>query len=149
MLRAIGECSNLAQETNVVSEAAIGWDNHVLKAREQTAYVPIRLTAAPADLKSPAMYIRAVSRHDGVRASDEHSRLREWVVRGGDLMAKMPETIYISAGEMPFGLATSSIRQPGCPSWSWSPRLAGPLNCVPTKSTRNALVVKRCHRPMR
>src|SRR6266545_3192193 len=30
-----------------------------------------------------------------------------------------------------------SIRQPGCPSWSWSPRLAGPLNCEPTKSTRN------------
>jgi hypothetical protein len=108
---ALFKAVDLAQETNVVSEAAISWDNHVLKAREQTAYVPIRLTAAAADLTSPAMYIRAVSRHDGVRASDEHSRLREWVIRGGDLMAKMPETVAVSAGEMPFGIATRSGRQ--------------------------------------
>jgi hypothetical protein len=34
-------------------------------------------------------------------------------------------------------LASSwSMRQPGCPWWSWSPRPAGPLNCEPTKSTR-------------
>jgi len=108
---ALFKAVDLAQETNVVADQGVGWDNHVLKAREQTAYVPFRLTTAGADLKSPAMYIRAVSRHDGVRASDEHSRLREWVVRGGDVMARMPETVYVTAGEMPFGFATTSIRQ--------------------------------------
>ena len=108
---ALFKAVDLAQETDVVSDAGVTWDSHVLKAREQTAYVPIRITAARADLKSPAMYIRAVSRHDGVRASDEHSRLREWVVRGGGVMARMPETVAISAAEMPFGPATTSIRQ--------------------------------------
>src|SRR5262245_47046355 len=108
---ALFKAVDLAQETDVVSDAGLTWDSHVLKAREQTAYVPFRLTAAAAELKAPAMYVRAVSRRDGVRAADERSRLREWVVRGGDIMARMPETVTVSAGEMPIGIATRSSRQ--------------------------------------
>src|SRR5712692_8113725 len=52
-----------AQETNVLADTGLAWANHILKAGNQTAYVPFRLTTGGAELKSPAMYVRAVSRH--------------------------------------------------------------------------------------
>ena len=63
--------------------------SHVLKSGDQTAYVPFRLTlGASADgFKSAVMYVRAVSRHDGMRASEEHPSLRDWLLRGGDVAA--------------------------------------------------------------
>jgi hypothetical protein len=101
-----------AQETDVVAEAGLGWSNHILKAGDQTAYVPFRLTTGGAELKSAAMYVRAVSRHDGVRASDEHSWLRDWLMHGGDVIPRAPETVYVGVGEMPVGgPAVTSIRQ--------------------------------------
>src|SRR5438045_2234121 len=62
---------DLAQQTDVLADAALAWDNQVLKSGDQTAYVPFRLTLNGPDLKLPAMYVRAVSRRDGMRAADE------------------------------------------------------------------------------
>ncbi len=103
---------DLAQETDVLADAALAWDHQVLKSGDQTAYVPFRLTLVGSDLKSPAMYVRAVSRRDGVRTSQEHSVLREWLQRGGDVMPRTAETVWVGVGEMPIGgLASSSSRQ--------------------------------------
>src|SRR5215831_5127227 len=77
-----------AQETDALADAGVGWDNHVLKGGNQSAYVPFRLSLGGAEMKQPAMYVRAVSRHDGVRAAEEHSVLREWVLKGGDVIAR-------------------------------------------------------------
>src|SRR6267378_3493519 len=68
------------------ADASLTWDNHILKSRDQTAYVPFRvtLTAAADAFKSTAMYVRAVSRHDGARTAEEHSAVRDWLARGGD-----------------------------------------------------------------
>jgi hypothetical protein len=105
---------DLAQDTDVLADAGLAWDNHVLKSGDQTAYLPFRLTmSGSADsLKSTAMYVRAVSRRDGLRASEEHSRLRDWLVHGGDAIPpRTAETVYLSPGEMPVGMGTGSIRQ--------------------------------------
>jgi len=101
-----------AQETDALADAGVGWDNHVLKGGNQSAYVPFRLSLGGAEMKQPAMYVRAVSRHDGVRAAEEHSVLREWVLKGGDVIARPQETMYVGLGEMPVGgIAVSSRRE--------------------------------------
>lgn len=101
-----------AQDTDVLSEEGVGWSHHVLKGGKQTAYVPFRLTLAGTDMKAPAIYVRAVSRRDGMRASEEHSVLRDWVLHGGDVVPRLGETVYVAPGEMPFGgPATMSTRQ--------------------------------------
>jgi hypothetical protein len=47
-----------------------------------------------------------------MRTSDEHSALRQWVLHGGAVMPRTPETVWVGAGEMPIGgLALSSSRQ--------------------------------------
>jgi hypothetical protein len=110
-LLALLKAVDRAQATEVVDEG-VGWSNHVLKGGRQSAYVPFRLTLGGADLKAPAMYVRAVSRHDGIRAAEEHSVLRDWVLHGSDVMPRLGETVYVAAGEMPFGgPATMSTRQ--------------------------------------
>jgi hypothetical protein len=103
---------DLAQETDVLSDAGLAWSSHVLKSGDQTAYVPFRLTIDNPELKSPAMYVRAVSRHDGMRASDEHSSLREGLLHGSGVMPRTPETVWVGLGEMPVGgAAIASTRQ--------------------------------------
>ena len=96
---------DLAQETDVVSDANLSWETHVLKAGNEVGYVPFRLTlSALADaVKSAAMYVRVVSRHDGYRSTEEDSSIREWILHGGTLPARPPETMTIGAGEMPIG----------------------------------------------
>lgn len=104
---------DLAQETDVVSDAELPWVNHVLKAANDTAYVPflLQLNGLPDGVKSAAMYVRAVSRHDGVRSADEHSSMRERLVRG-DPPPPRTETVWVGAGEMPVGgPASSSFRR--------------------------------------
>jgi hypothetical protein len=105
---------DLAQQTDVLADAGLAWENHVLKSGDQTAYVPFRLTiGGSADsLKSTAMYVRAVSRRDGLRVSEEHSMLRDWLARGGtDVAPRTSETVFLAPGEMPVGLGTGSSRQ--------------------------------------
>lgn len=109
---------DLAQQTGVVASDAAGWDNHILKSTNQTAYVPFRVALGAEMGKSAVVYVRAVSRRDGVRASDERSQVRDWLTHGNNAMAKMPETVYVGPGEMPVGgpAAGSSRRSTAAPA---------------------------------
>jgi hypothetical protein len=103
---------DLAQVADTASDPGLAWEHHVLKSGNYTGYVPFTLTAEPGGFKSTAMYVRAVSRHDGVRSSSEHSFLREWLLHQKDVMPRQPETVYVGIGEMPVaGLAGASSRQ--------------------------------------
>ena len=101
---------DLAQASDVVSDSGLTWDPHILKSANYTAYVPFTLTARTAAPKSAAIYVRAVSRHDGMRSSSERSFIRDWLLHGGRL-APRPETVSVSVGEMPVGFAAGSARQ--------------------------------------
>jgi hypothetical protein len=101
---------DLAQASDTPSDTRLAWDHHILKSGNFAAYVPFTLTTTTAGFKSTAMYVRAVSRHDGVRSSDERSFIRDWVMRGGGVPPKL-ETVYVAVGEMPIGSAAGSSRQ--------------------------------------
>src|SRR5579862_1891732 len=103
---------DVAQETDATADT-IEWDGHVLKAPNETAYLPFRLKLkSPGDLKSAVVYVRAVSRHDGFRSKDERSSLREWVERGGSGPPPLEQMIALGPGEMPIGgVGVSSRRQ--------------------------------------
>jgi hypothetical protein len=95
-----------AQERNADFDGSLTWDHHILKARDQIAYVPFRLTLTGQQqepIKSALLYVRAVSRHDGVPVTEEHSTVRDWVLRGGDAPPARTETVFIGPGEMPVG----------------------------------------------
>ncbi|OLC43369.1 MAG: hypothetical protein AUH43_20810 [Acidobacteria bacterium 13_1_40CM_65_14] len=105
---------DVAQQRDADADASLTWDNHILKSRDQTAYVPFRVTVAAATdaFKSTAMYVRAVSRHDGARTADEHSAVRDWLARGGDAPPPRIETVFVGPGELPVGgPAASSARR--------------------------------------
>ena len=106
---------DLAQEVDAPSADGLSWESHVLKSGDETAYVPFRLTldeAAAGGLKSPAIYVRVVTRRDGFRVKEERSSMRDRLLHGSDVMARMPETIYVGVGEMPVGgLAAASTKQ--------------------------------------
>jgi len=104
---------DLAQQTDVAAAAGLEWSNHFLKASNELAYVPFRVTLPhAADLKSPAMYVRAVSRHDGIRSAQERSFVRDWLLHGSDVMPRNGETVIIGPGEIPVGgPAVNSSRQ--------------------------------------
>ena len=92
------------QQTDVASDNGIVWTGHVLKSPDNLAYVPFRVTLErAAELKSAAMYIRAVSRHDGIRSAQERSFVRDWLLHGGDVMPRNGETVIIGPGEIPVG----------------------------------------------
>ena len=75
-----------------------------------TGYVPFTLTPAAA-YKSTAMYVRAVSRHDGMRSSSEHSFIRDWLLHQRDVMPRQAETVYVGIGEMPTRRARRRARR--------------------------------------
>jgi hypothetical protein len=103
---------DLAQSTNSASDPTLGWDHHVLKSTNYTGYVPFTLTTATPGYKTTAMYVRAVSRHDGMRSSSEQSYLRDWLLNNRDVRPRQAETVYVGIGEMPLaGLAGASSRQ--------------------------------------
>src|SRR5262245_45130855 len=95
---------DLAQETDVTADQ-LGWQHHVLKAPHTTAYVPFRIDFARlADaIKSGAVYVRAVSRHDGLRAKDERSVLHDWLLHARDVAPRAPEAVAVPAGDLPVG----------------------------------------------
>src|SRR5512132_312982 len=95
---------DLAQETDVTGDQ-LGWQHHVLKGPHTTAYVPFRIEfGALADaIKSGALYVRAVSRHDGLRAKDERSVLRDWLLHARDVGPRAPEAVVVPTGELPVG----------------------------------------------
>ena len=96
------------------AQPSVAWDSHIIKSRDQTAYVPFTLmvNAAGDTFKSALVYVRAVSRHDGYRVAEERSSMRDWLARGGDLPSPRRETVFVGPGEMPVGgPAMSSSRQ--------------------------------------
>jgi len=95
---------DLAQETDVTSDR-LGWQHHVLKAPHTTAYVPFRIDfgAVPDAIKSGAVYVRAVSRHEGMRAKDERSILHDWLLHARDVPARQQESVSVPLGELPVG----------------------------------------------
>jgi hypothetical protein len=103
---------DVAQDSDVTSDS-IDWANHLLKSRDQKAYVPFRVILPQTQsLKSAALYVRAVSRRDGFRSKAEHSYLREWVERGGGAPPALQATMGVPPGEMPVGgPGASSTRQ--------------------------------------
>jgi hypothetical protein len=104
---------DVAQETDAASSDRATWNGHVLKSGNQTAYIPFRLMLGQANdnIKTAVVYVRAVSRHDGIRVTDEHSFARDWLLRGNGTPGRTPETIYVGQGELPVGgPAASSSR---------------------------------------
>jgi hypothetical protein len=102
---------DFAQANDTGSDPDLAWDHHILKSANYTGYVPFTLRPAK-PYKATAMYVRAVSRHDGMRSSSEHSYLRDWLVNNRDVMPRQSETVYVGIGEMPLaGLAGASSRQ--------------------------------------
>src|SRR5258706_4836198 len=102
---------DLAQANDAGSDPDLAWDHHILKSANYNGYVPFTLTPAKA-YKATAMYVRAVSRHDGMRSAKEHSYLRDWLVNNRDVRPRQAETVYVGIGEMPLaGLAGASSRQ--------------------------------------
>jgi hypothetical protein len=110
VLLSLLDAVDAAQRRNADADTPLAWSYHVFKARDGLAYLPFRLSfAAPADaFKSTAMYIRAVSRRDGARVTEEHSGLRDWLARCGDAPPARMETMFIGPGEMPVGGPASS-----------------------------------------
>src|SRR3982750_3250459 len=95
---------DLAQQTDVAADAGLAWSNHFLKSANALAYVPFRVTLPQTgDLKSPAMYVRAVSRHDGIRSAQERSFVRDWLLHGNDFAPRNGETVIVGPGEIPVG----------------------------------------------
>src|SRR5207244_12103368 len=82
-----------AQQTDAGADEGVTWENHVLKAGDQTAYVAFRLGFVPPSeaFTSALMYVRAVSRHDGLRAADERSVMRDALLRGTNIAVRTPE----------------------------------------------------------
>ncbi len=101
---ALMKAVDLVQAADSPSSDALAWDHHVLKANDHAAYVPFRLTLGAADAVKPTtLYVRAVSRRDGRRASDERSSLRDWLLQGGGIGPRMGETVFLAPGEIPVG----------------------------------------------
>src|SRR4051812_39321921 len=107
---ALVKAVDLAQETDAAGDPALGWSHHVLRSGNYTGYVPFTLTV-DATLKSTAMYVRAVSRHDGVRSSSEHSFVRDWLLHQKDVSPRQGETVTVDIGMVPTaGIAGASGR---------------------------------------
>src|SRR3954470_4101633 len=108
---ALVKAVDLAQASDTASDPTLAWNYHILKSGNYNGYVPFTLTTT-ADYKSAALYVRAVSRHDGVRSSSEHSFVRDWLLHQRDVMPRQAETMYVGIGEMPIaGAAGASPRQ--------------------------------------
>ena len=89
----------------------LGWQHHVLNRRLHTAYVPFRMTlGALADATNRRRcHVRAVSRHDGLRATSEHSSCATGCCTRATSVPRQAGNGVVRLGEMPVGgPATSS-----------------------------------------
>jgi hypothetical protein len=101
-----------AQASDAV-HAEFSWDHHVFKSVNETAFVPLLITPPEAlrSAKSLVMYVRAVSRHDGVRSTEERSFVRDWLMTNPGTVPSPSETVFLGPGELPVGgPAASSTR---------------------------------------
>src|SRR5262249_11322614 len=114
MLLALVSAVDAAQARADDEEGAFAWNHHVLKSIDRTAFIPFRVFP-PENFKSAKnglMYIRAVSRQDGIRSRDERSFIRDWLVHNATAPPGRGDTVFVPAGEMPVGgPASTSTRQ--------------------------------------
>lgn len=102
-----------AQGADRADSASFRWTYHVLKSLDQSAYVAYRL-AGPADsegFKSAAVYVRAVSRHEGRLSTEERSFVKDWLLKNGDEPAPLTGVVAVGPGELPVGVASNSSRR--------------------------------------
>ena len=114
VLLALVAAVDAAQARTDDDDGAFAWSHHVLKSVDRTAFVPFRVF--PPDgfksAKNALMYIRAVSRHDGLRSREERSFIREWLVHNATAPLGRGDTVFVPAGELPVGgPASTSTRQ--------------------------------------
>jgi len=101
-----------AQASDAV-HAEFSWDHHAFKSVNETAFVPLLVTPPEAlrSAKGIVMYVRAVSRHDGVRSTEERSFVRDWLLTNPGTVPSPSETVFLGPGELPVGgPAASSTR---------------------------------------
>jgi hypothetical protein len=102
-----------AAQASDASHAEFSWDHHAFKSVNETAFVPLRVTPPQAlrSAKGTLMYVRAVSRHDGIRSTEERSFVRDWLMTNPGTVPSPRETVFIGPGELPVGgPAASSSR---------------------------------------
>ena len=125
---------DLAQETDVTSDQ-LGWQHHVLKAPRTTAYVPFRIDfATVADaIKSGALYVRAVSRHDGLRAKADGRTRRSGKTRVPSVHLRIDATsgAYLTSA----GLATERSSTAWRASYAVKSGCSGVTDTYPARTT--------------
>lgn len=100
-------------QSSDAARAEFSWDHHAFKSVNETAFVPLRVTPPEAlrTAKGTIMYVRAVSRHGGVRSTEERSFVRDWLMTNPGTVPSPRETVFLGPGEMPVGgPAASSSR---------------------------------------
>ena len=122
-LLALIKAVDAAQERDEAPAIDVPWSVDVLKSTD-VAYVPFRigLRALPDLPKTMAMYVRAVTRRDGYRTTDEDSAIREWAMHGGSPPPRPFETVVYNAGELPIGgsAVASSRRSTSAPAEAYA-----------------------------
>jgi hypothetical protein len=102
-----------AAQASDTMRAEFAWDHHAFKSVNETAFVPLRVTPPEAlrSAKGAILYVRAVSRHDGIRSTEERSFVRDWLMTNPAAVPSPRETVFLGPGEMPVGgPAASSSR---------------------------------------
>jgi hypothetical protein len=114
MLLSLVAAVDAAQARAESDDGAFAWNHHILKSIDRNAFVPFRVFP-PDGFKSPkngVMYVRAVSRHDGVPSREERSFIRDWLVHNATAPPGRGDTVFVPAGELPVGgPASTSTRQ--------------------------------------
>ena len=106
---------DLAQQTDVLADDGVGWSHHVLKGGKQ-----YRLRAVPADPAGRRDQDGGdvCSRRLAPRRPPRARRaldLREWMLHGSEAAPRIPETVYVAAGDMPVGGPAESCRRSSRP----------------------------------
>lgn len=103
-----------AQARDTEGDSGFAWDNHILKSINRTAFVPFRVFAPDLvkSAKNAVMYVRAVSRHDGVRSREERSFVRDWLLHNATDPPRHSETVFVGQGEFPVGGPASTSTRP-------------------------------------
>ena len=96
---------DVAQARDQPDGETFAWGTHILKSTDHTAFVPFRVITP--DLLRPSkqllMYVRAVSRHDGVRSKDEQSFVRDALLKNGAVAPPRRDTLFVGNEELPGG----------------------------------------------
>jgi len=111
---ALMDAADRARHGGDVPSGALIWDSAILRSTDGNMYVPFKVTlgAGTDGITSGTLFVRAVSRHNGVPVVAEQSRLRPWVENPNKKIEGPIQTLIMPPGEMPVGgPASTSIRQ--------------------------------------